>query len=206
METPMKTTTCLALMLSLAAPAALAQTAPAKDASKVEAGTYAIEPAHTRILFGVDHMGFTTYYGDFTGASGSLLLKSPKAAGSELSVTIPVNSVSTTNAVLDGELKAADWFDAAKFPTITFKSTAVTQTGPDTAQVAGELTLHGVTKPVTLAAKFHGTGQNPMDKKVTVGFDVTGTLKRSDFGVTKYLPLIGDEVEIIISAAFEKQG
>ena len=203
----MKTPICLALLVGMAIAAPVhAQTPPGKDPGKAEAGTYAIEPAHTRILFSIDHLGFSTYYGDFTGASGTLQLSSPKAAGSTLTVSIPVTSVSTTNAKLDEELRAADWLDATKFPTMSFKSTSVTQTGPDTATVAGELTLHGVTKPVTLTAKFHGTGPNPMSKKVTIGFDVTGTIKRSDFGVDKYLPLIGDDVGLIISAAFEKQG
>ena len=198
----MRTTLLCAVALLGAAPCL----ALAADPAKVAAGSYAVEPNHTRILFSVDHMGFTNYYGDFTGASGTLVLKNPEPAGSSLSVSIPTASVSTTNATLDGELKSADWLDAAKFPAITFKTDAVKQTGPDTAEVTGSLTLHGVTKTVILSARLHGSGNNPMSNKATVGFDIAGHIKRSDFGVTKYLPLIGDEVEITISAAFEKQG
>ena len=208
----MKPITLSALALAsatLAAPSlssrAVAQVA-SRDAAKVEAGTYAVEPYHTRILFAVSHMGFTTYFGDFTGASGSLTLNPKSGAASALAVSVPVDSVSTTNAKLDGELKSADWFDAAKYPTITFKSTKVTRAGADGAKVNGDLTMHGVTKPVTLAVTFNGAGTNPLDKKYTTGFEATGKVRRSDFGVTKYVPLIGDYVDITISAAFEKQG
>jgi len=175
------------------------------DPAKVPNGSYKVEPYHTRILFAVNHMGFSTYFGDFTGASGSLTL-APKAAADTLDVSVPTASVSTTNAKLDGELKAPDWFDAAKYPAITFKSTKVTKTGAATAKVTGDLTLHGVTQPITLSVKFHGAGVNPLDKAYTVGFDATGTLKRTAFGVSKYVPLIGDEVQVTISGAFEKQG
>ena len=184
---------------------AMAQVA-SRDPAKVEAGAYAVEPYHTRIQFAVSHMGFTTYFGDFTGASGSLTLNPKSGAASALDVSVPVNSVSTTNAKLDGELKSADWLDAAKFPTMSFKSTKVTRSGPNAAKVNGDLTLHGVTKPVTLTVAFNGAGDNPLDKKYTAGFEATGKIKRSDFGVTKFVPLIGDTVDLTISAAFEKQG
>lgn len=177
----------------------------AGDASAVQAGTYSVEPNHTRVLFSVNHMGFSTWYGDFTGAKGSLTLNPKAPASSKVEVTLPTASVSTTNTILDGGLKSADWLDAGKYPTITFTSTKVTPTGADTAKVTGDLTLHGVTRPVTLDVKFHGAGANPMSKAYTVGFDAHGSLKRSDFGVTKYVPLIGDEVEITISAPFEKK-
>jgi polyisoprenoid-binding protein YceI len=177
----------------------------AGHASSVQAGTYSVEPNHTRVVFSVNHMGFSTWYGDFTGAKGSLTLNPKAPASSKVEVTLPTASVSTTNTTLDGELKSADWLDAGKYPTITFTSTKVRPTGADTAKVTGDLTLHGVTRPVTLDVKFHGAGANPMSKAYTVGFDAHGSLKRSEFGVTKYLPLIGDEVEITISAPFEKK-
>lgn len=183
--------------------AAIAQVST--DPTTVQAGTYALETHHARIAFAVDHMGFSNWYGDFTGATGSLTID-PKAVGSaKVDVSFPVGSIATTNATLDGELKAADWFDAAKFPTATFKSTSVVATGKDTAKVTGDFTFHGVTKPVTLDVKFHGAGTNMMSKAYTIGFDATGVLKRSDFGVTKYVPLVGDQVQIVISAPFEKK-
>jgi polyisoprenoid-binding protein YceI len=150
-------------------------------------------------------MGFSTWYGDFSGATGSLTLDPKNLATAALSVTIPVASVSTTNTTLDGELESPAWFDAAKFPTISFKSTAVTLTSPTTALVAGDVTFHGVTKPTTLTVSFKASGTNPMTKAVTIGFEVKGQLKRSDFGVATYVPLIGDDVDLTISAPFEKK-
>jgi polyisoprenoid-binding protein YceI len=169
------------------------------------AGSYSVEPGHTRVLFSINHMGFTTYYGNFTGVSGTLKLDPKKPAASSVEVSIPTASVSTTNTVLDGELKAADWFDAAKYPAITFKSTKITPTGHGGAKITGDLTMHGVTKPVVLTAKFNAGGVNPLDHNYTVGFDATTTLKRSAFGVAKYVPLVGDEVTVTISAAFEQK-
>ncbi len=204
MSTSFKTTAIAATAALAAATAAAAQGA-STDPMSVAAGTYAVEPVHTRVLFAVSHMGFSTWYGDFTGVSGSLTLDPKNAAADQLDVSIPVNSVTTTNAKLDEELKSADWFDATTYPTITFHSTKVTETGPGTADVVGDLTFHGVTKPVVLHATFKGSGVNMMTKGFTAGFDVTGALKRSDFGVGKYVPLIGDDVTLIISAPFEKK-
>lgn len=175
----------------------------APDPAKVAAGTYMIEPYHTRVMFGIDHMGFSTYYGQFVNASGSLKIDPKDPAAASLDVKVPTASVSTTNAKLDGELKSADWLDAEKYPEISFKSTKVTAAGGDAAEVTGDLTIHGVTKPVTLRVKLHGQGANPMSKKPTIGFDISGKIKRTDFGVSKYVPLIGDEVDLIISAALE---
>jgi polyisoprenoid-binding protein YceI len=194
----------LALMFCLA-PAALAQSVANSDPAAVQAGTYALETHHARIVFAASHMGFSTWYGDFSGATGSLTLDPKNPAAATLEVAIPVASVSTTNATLDGELKSPAWFDAAKFPAITFKSTKVRLTGPTTAEVTGNLTFHGVTRPLTLAASFNASGINPLDKAYTIGFEVKGQLKRSDFGVTTYVPLIGDDVTLTISAPFEKK-
>jgi polyisoprenoid-binding protein YceI len=175
-----------------------------RDPASVEAGSFSVEPVHTRVLFSVSHMGFSTWYGDFTGAGGSLTLDPKAPAKSAVEIRVPVASVSSTNAKLDGELKSDQWLDAAKFPEIAFKSEKVTPIGKDKADVEGLLTLHGVTRPVTLHATFNGAGVNVLSKKYTVGFDARGRIKRSDFGVKTYLPLIGDEVDLILSAAFEK--
>ena len=193
----------LSLLLACTAVPASAQVFTTNPAS-VHSGTYAVEPSHTRIVFSVSHMGFTTWYGNFTGASGTLVLNPAHPSASTLSVTVPIASVTTTNAKLDGELKEADWLNAAKFPDATFK---VDRIMPDkgTAAVAGTLTLHGVTKPVVFTVTFNGAGVNPLDKAYTVGFEVRGRIKRSAFGVTKYVPLVGDDVDLMISAAFEQK-
>ncbi len=184
---------------------ALATSAQAQTPT-VQPGTYKLEPNHTQVFFGVNHLGFSNYYGSFGGASGSLILDPAKPGASKLDVSVPVASIHTPSDQLNGELKSAGWLGADAFPTMTFQSTAVTSTGPNTADVAGNLTLHGVTKPVTLKAKFHGAGVNPLSKAYTVGFDVTGEIKRSDFGVSTYVPMISDKVDLIITAAFEKTG
>ena len=197
--------TAAALLTAGYAGLAQAQSSPANVvAADVQAGTYKLETSHARVQFAVSHFGFSTWWGDFTGATGTLKLDPKNVAASSVEVTIPADSVTTTNAKLDGELK--EWFGAAEHPTITFKSTAVTQTSPTTADIVGDLTFHGVTKPVTLKARFGGAGVNPMNKAYTVGFEATGALKRSDFGVANYVPLVGDEVTLTISAPFEKQG
>jgi polyisoprenoid-binding protein YceI len=174
------------------------------DPVKVPAGTYKIEPYHTQVLFSVDHMGFTYFSGNFSGVSGSAVLSPKKPATMSVSVSVPVASVATTSPKLTEELKEPDWLDATKFPTMVFRSSKVTETGPGTADIDGSLTLHGVTKPLTLHAKFIGAGINFLSKNQTAGFELTGTVKRSDFGVKKYVPLIGDDVSLTINAAFEK--
>lgn len=191
--------------LSVVSVAGQAQSPAANPSpAAVQAGTYKVETTHTRVQFTVSHMGFTDWYGDFTGVTGALSLNPKALAAAKVNVTIPVASVSTTNATLDGELRDPNWFDAKTYPTITFASTKVTPTGPRTALIAGNLTFHGVTKPVVLDATFLASGVNPLTKGYTVGFNASTKLKRSDFGVKTYLPLIGDDVTLRISAAFEK--
>lgn len=178
--------------------------ATSTDPDAVQAGTYSVEPMHTRVLFSVLHLGFTHYYGDFTGVSGRLTIDPKNIDAASVQVSIPTASVSTTNPTLDGELKGGQWLDAAADPAITFVSTKVTRTGPKTATIEGNLTLHGVTRPVSLDATFNGAGPNPLSHKYTAGFDAIGHLNRSDFGVKKYVPLVSDNVDLIISAAFER--
>lgn len=182
----------------------LAQSATTTPAA-VQAGTYGVEPYHTRALFAVSHLGFSTWYGEFTGASGSLTLDPAKLGESQVDISVPAASISTSNAKLDDELRGDKWFDVAKYDTIRFRSTRITRTGANSADIAGNLTLHGVTRPVVLKARFNAAGVNPLDKAYTVGFEVSGDIKRSDFGVTTYVPMVGDDVHLIISAAFEKK-
>ena len=185
------------------AAALAATTAQAADAPRT--GHYVVEPSHTQILFGVNHMGFTTYYGWFSDAAGTLDLAS-NAGADQLAITVPTSSIKTTSDKLVGELNGPEWLDTTKFPQAGFTSTKVVRTGPTTADITGDFSLHGVTKPVTLHAQFVGAGVNPLDHNYTVGFSATGTFKRSQFGVAKYVPLIGDEVSLTLSGAFELKG
>lgn len=199
----------IAILLSAAALATatgtVAQTAPADTPATVQAGTYSVDSYHTLVQFGVTHFGINEFFGTFPGTTGSLTIDPRNLSATVLDVTVPVASVSTTNGTLDKELVSADWFDAAQFPTMHFVSTKVTRTGATTATVAGNLTLHGVTRPVTLRATFNAAVTNPMNKAYTLGFKASGAIKRTDFGVSKYAPLVSDETTITISAAFERK-
>jgi polyisoprenoid-binding protein YceI len=192
-----------ALLLIAAAPSAFAQAA-SNNPGSVEAGTYQVEPYHTEVEFSISHFGFSNFLGFFTGASGTLKLDPEKLAATQLDVTIPVSSVDTTVPVLNDQLKGDQWFDSAKFANATFTSTKVTATGKTTALITGDLTLHGVTKPVTLKARLVGSGVNPLNKAFTVGFDATGQIKRSDFGIKTYLPMVGDQIALRIAGSFER--
>ena len=166
----------IAAALGLAALPAIAQTPPSlpkeapgkPDPSRVVAGSYAIEPSHTQVSFSLDHMGFTPFMGVLSDASGTLTIDPKKLAAAKLSVSVPIKSIYTTSAKLTEELISPQFFDAATYPTATFVSTKVTPLGPLTADVTGNLTLHGVTKPVTLKTKFYGAGTNFMSKKPSV--------------------------------------
>ena len=199
----MKSVFALVMFLAAGGPASaegLANTNP----RLVQAGSYNVEPNHTRVQFNVSHMGFTTWTGDFTSVGGALTLDPAHLRGSHLEIAIPTASVTTTNAKLDGELKSADWLDAVHYPKIFFISNKIVRTAQNKANIYGYLTLHGVTHLAVLAASFNGAGVNPMNKKYTIGFDATTKISRSTYGVTKYVPLIGDATLIRISAAFEK--
>jgi polyisoprenoid-binding protein YceI len=127
-------------------------------------GHFAVEPSHTQVAFGISHTGFATYFGRFTDASGTLDLEPAKVAASKLDVTVPTATISTTSDKLNEELRSAQWLDAAKYPTISFHATKVVRTGPSEARIEGDLTLHGVTKPVTLVAHVNGAGTNPLER------------------------------------------
>ena len=184
---------------------AFAQGVSTSDPNAVKAGTYKVEPYHTQIGFSISHFGFTDFAGFFSGASGTLVLDPAKPSAAKLEVSIPTSSVLTTVSILDDELKGAKWFDAPHYPAATFTSTKVTLISADSAEIVGNFTLHGVTKPVTLKAHLVGSGTNPLDKSFTVGFEATGTIKRGDFDIKQYLPLVGDDVRLTISGAFVLQ-
>jgi polyisoprenoid-binding protein YceI len=174
----------------------------AVDTSRVQAGTYNVDSAHTQVAFTVNHFGFNIYHGLIGGSTGKLTLDPKAPENASLEIEIPLSGVVTTSEDLTNHLKGADFFDVAKFPTATFKSTKVEIEGEE-ATITGDLTLHGVTKSVTIEAGFTGAGTNPMSKAETVGFEGGTTIKRSEFGIDKFVPNVGDEVDLDITAAFE---
>jgi polyisoprenoid-binding protein YceI len=196
------------------APAILAQDAPqlpgAQDPARVTAGTYSADPAHSLIAFEVNHFGFNDYYGIFGDVAGTLVLDPANPDAAKVDVTIPIASVTTASKGLTEHLLRAgkdgakpDFFGPAPAPA-RFVSTAVKAEGM-TATITGDLTINGITKPVTFEAEFTGAGNNPFTSKATVGFEAETTIKRSDFGVNYAIPFVSDEVELDISVAFEKQ-
>ena len=198
----------LAAALLLAAPALAQMDQPLHGSggpADVKAGAYAVEPNHTQVTFSVSHLGISPFAGTFSGASGTLTADPANLAATTLSVSIPIASVQTTSAKLTDELKSADWLDAGKFPTATFRSTKVTALSADAVQVDGTLTLHGVSKPATIRARLFGATTNPMSKKASIGFLGRMQFKRSDFGVSKYVPMVSDDTVLVINAAFERQ-
>ncbi len=164
------------------------------------ADVYKLEPTHTSVTFQYTHFGFSHPTGKFMNAVGSVSLDEKAPANSSVEVSFAIAGLDTGVAALDTHLKSPDFFDAAKFPTATFKSTKVELTGADTAKVTGDLTIKGVTKPVTLNVKLNQKAIHPMMKKMDAGFTATGSIKRSDFGMGAYVPAVSDQIDLYIEA------
>jgi len=178
----------------------------ARDATRVKAGSYKLDSNHAQVAWRVNHLGFNDYFGLFGSPTGTLTLDPAKPAAASVSIELPIAMIGTSNEKLTAHLLGADFFDAAKFPTATFKSTNVKVAG-ETAKVTGDLTIKGVTKSVVLDVAFSGAGAGPPQAggKDTVGFHAETKIKRSDFGISYGIPFVPDEVPLQISAAFERQ-
>jgi polyisoprenoid-binding protein YceI len=165
-----------------------------------------MDKAHSQILFGITHMGINTISGNFGTVSATLTSSKDDFSDAVVEFTADVTTLNTFNEQRNTHLKSADFFDAAQFGTLSFKSTSFTKTGDKSYTVAGNLTLHGVTKPVTLTATFNGTTVNPMSKKTVAGFKVTGTIKRTDFNIGANFPaaMLSDEVALDANTEFVK--
>lgn len=172
------------------------------DFAAVRSGEYLVDPSHTRVLFSVSHFGFSTFFGEFASPTGALRIDPANLAASQLWISVPVAHVATGNRVLDEELRSADWLDSEQFPMITLEGRHYRAMPDGAVEVSADLSLHGVTRPVVLEVRFVGAGANPKNQAYTIGFDVRGKIKRSEFGVDT-LPLIGNELGLIISAALE---
>lgn len=163
------------------------------------AETFTLDPQHTYVLWHIKHLGFSNQAGKWY-ASGTLILDKDKPSNSKVNATIQVADIITGIPELDKHLKGKLFFDVTQFPTATFVSDSIDVTGADEAKVHGMLTLHGISKPVTLDVKLNQTGVNPITDKMTAGFSATTTIKRSDFGINTLLPALSDEVKLEIEA------
>ena len=160
---------------------------------------YVIDANHTQVQYTYTHLGFSHITGRFGNVEGDFLFDAKDPTKSSIQVHIPIDSLSTGVADLDKDMRTARFFDVGQFPLATFQSTAVTSTGKDKLAVAGDLTIHGVTKPVTLDVTVNKIGTHPMRNVAAAGFDATVTIKRSDFGVALYVPNVSDEVTLHIT-------
>lgn len=192
----------VAVVLAVAG-AGVAQSAMTRNPAEVRAGTYALDPAHGKITWGVDHLGFSTYYGQFVNVSAELVLDPANPAASTLTASIPLTDVASNSDGLDRHLQTADFFDTENHPVATFRSTRieVDRDDPTEADVWGDLTLRGVTRPVKMEVEFNQAAPSSRGA-YRVGFDGKATIRRSEFGINFALPALGDEVDLHIEGEF----
>lgn len=192
-----------AAVLLAAGGVVVAQAALTQNPAQVTAGDYDLESAHGKITWSVKHMGFSTYVGQFVNVKAELTLDPANPSASTLTATIPLTDVAPNDDALKAHLQTADFFDTANHPTATFVSRSVTVDADDVneATVVGDLTLRGVTKPVTIEVQFNQAGP-AMGGGYKAGFDGEATIKRSEFGIDYALPAVSDEVELHIEGEF----
>jgi polyisoprenoid-binding protein YceI len=179
--------------------AALATTALLAGGVAVAAPTtYAIDNSHTFPRFSYSHFGYSTQLSRFNKTTGTVTLD-PAAKTASVDVTIDAKSVDTGSTEFDGHIQGADFLDTAKYPTVTFKSTKVKFEGDKPVAIDGNLTIKGVTKPVTLTVTSFQAMEHPMQKKPAIGANAYTVVKRSEFGAGKYAPYVGDDVRIDIA-------
>lgn len=181
-------------------------------AQPVLAQTYSFDNTHTKILFAYNHLGMSNQYGRFDGFDGEVAFSADKMAEAKVNVTIDANSIDTDVAKLDEHLKSPDFFDTAKHPKITFRSTSVKQTGNKSLQITGDLTIKGKTQSVVLDAVLNHNGEHPLAKFVKayaganwVSFSARTRVRRTDFDLGLYAPLTSDTVDIIIETEMREK-
>lgn len=181
-------------LTALALAAAIALGGPAATAAP-----YVLDKSHAHVAFSVDHLGFSTVHGQFRSFDAEIDFDPGRVEATRVSFTIDAASVDTFWEARDKHLLTKDFFDAEAHPKITFVSTAVRPTGPESAEVTGDLTIRGVTKPIVLQAKLNKFGPSPFNPSQQIaGFTVTGTIDRSEYGMNYAAPAVGVEIPIRI--------
>ena len=209
----MKQLTVIALLVLGAASvqSGAADAPPAPSMAPVPAGTYTLDKAHASFVLRLDHLGFSHFTARFTRFDAELKFDPANPAASSVKVSVDPRSIDSDNAPAGfmDQLRGDMWLDVSKYPQITFRSTKVEKIGTHGLRITGELTLHGVTKPVTLNATYNGGyAGHPMDPHARIGFSAQGTFKRSDFGIAYGIPApgttmgVGDAVNLVIEAEF----
>ncbi len=162
------------------------------------ADRYEIDKSHTRILFYVNHLGFSDMIGEFTDYDGYFIFDPQKPEDSKIEVTLHPTGIRTSSKALDDKLQGDDFFKTDKFPDIKFSSEKILITGKDSGMAGGSLSMLGVTKPFTMSIKLNKADYNQYSKDFVAGFNATARLKRSEFGMLSYIPAVGDEVRVEI--------
>lgn len=172
-----------------------------------EGVAYRIDPGHTVVLATWNHFGYSNPSANFGGANGTLVYDADAPEKSSVEVVLPMSGLDAFVPKLTEHLRSPDFFDAEQFPQATFRSTSVKALGEGRLEVTGTLDLHGVQKPVVLDVKLNKAAAHPMSKADAIGFDASATIKRSEFGIAKYVPMVSDEIALRITteAGAEKQ-
>lgn len=161
--------------------------------------SYTLDPTHTNVLAQWNHFGFSQPFANFGDVQGTVVHDADNVAASSVEVTLPLSGLEAFSAKFNEHLRSADFFDAARYPVATFKSTKVEDAGEGRLKVTGDLTIKDNTRPVVLDVTLNKAADHPMLKVPAIGFDATTTIRRSDFGVGAYAPNVGDEVTLRIT-------
>lgn len=172
---------------------------------ELKSGQYQLDPNHAALIFKIQHLGLSTYVGRFNQFDASLSFDPDNMSASSLEAIVGIASIDINNADLEETLQGSTWFNSQVFPQARFKSHSVSPISATSFNFTGDLTLRGVTKPVTFVATFHGGADNWMTGKYTLGFSAVGSINRSDFDMSSYIPIVGDVISLEIYAEFLKQ-
>ncbi|MBY9065518.1 YceI family protein [Hyphomonas sp. WL0036] len=168
----------------------------------LDGGDFVLDPHHAALLFKIDHLGFSNYAGRFDRFDATLSGDPANPAGAQVEATIDMTSLDIANPEFAAELMGPAWFDAGTHPQAIFRSRTIRLASPTEAEIDGDLTLKGITRPITLIARLNGSAYDPLRGSDVVGFSVTGSLSRSDFGVDKFSGLLTDTVNVEVEAEF----
>jgi polyisoprenoid-binding protein YceI len=196
----------LSLILAVALSGCVSLITPTvqEDLTKLKAGGYALDKTHARLLFKIRHLGLSTYVGRFNDFDASLEFDPNNMASAKLTAVIDMGSVDLNDEGLESDLLGRSWFRVSEYPQAVFESTLVIPVTATEFEFTGNLSWRGVVKPITISATFEGGANNVLTGKYTLGFSAKGRFLRSEFGMEKYIPLVGDEVRFETYAEFLK--
>ena len=185
--------------------AAIASPEANAERAALRTGAYTLDNSHTAVTFKIDHLGFSNYVGRFEQIEASLDFDAADPSAAKLEAIVEIGSLDVANDDFAETLIGPAWFDAPAHPQAIFRSTGITITGETSGTVTGDFTLKGVTKPVTLDVTFNGGDNDALRGGYAIGFSATGSFKRSDFGITRFLGPVSDDVRIDIEAEFVRK-